>query len=257
MTDAIRSQAATHILNNEFTEASKCYWEIINLNQAEFSDYYNFALSEFSQRNLENAFIGSSLALRLNPTNLTMLEVRAHCSWRFTNIEIAKKDFEQIRAIDLSLDIADFDHFLETEKVFNDYKSDLKLYGGKALDLSNIFFISSNHASINDINPEQQFVKRAIRIVADPDDEDLYNVSVWGLENPHPFWGNFIYVAPKRMNVFVRSKYTIQLNGIGEDDLGNSFENFSLMIGIDPNTGLMDSASLMDLQADKTVCYMA
>jgi len=78
--------------------------------------------------------------------------------------------------------------------------------------------------------------ERAIRIKQNQNDNDLYEVTIYSLQKPHPVWKSYITMAPKKMKVVERTRISIKLEGYGVDDFGEPFSNYSLTINHDLTT---------------------
>ena len=106
------------------------------------------------------------------------------------------------------------------------------------LDLSNIYFISSNHNrydnGIKQIIP-QGGANRAIKIENNINGNEGYTVTIYNLDSNHPIYGDNIQMAPKPMRIQTSSVEKTALIGYGNDpkafgDPRGSFANYGITI---------------------------
>lgn len=91
-----------------------------------------------------------------------------------------------------------------------------------SIDISNIYFISSDHIRFNNDKWSGGNNKGCMRVIAikpDTDYENSYFVTVYNLNDLHPFWGNNIQIAPKRMRIISSDEKHIILRGFGPDPM--------------------------------------
>ena len=90
------------------------------------------------------------------------------------------------------------------------------------LDISKIYFISSNHKRYNNgkwNGSDNRGNMRAIEVKPDSEKDDSYFVTLYNLSGVHPEWGDNIQIAPKRMKVVSSEVNKITLKGYGDDPM--------------------------------------
>lgn len=113
--------------------------------------------------------------------------------------------------------------------------------GSNAIDISDIYFVASDHKRYENGNwteGDNKGCGRAIEVKADPD-SDNYLVTLYNLDGVNPRWGNNIQIAPKRMRIVTSSDGEITMRGYGSDPMLGGFgrppqiqENFGITLHI-------------------------
>lgn len=98
------------------------------------------------------------------------------------------------------------------------------------LSLSNLDFVSTEHTRVENGSRKRNNAKRTIKIESNPQIRDSYLVTIYNNEGQHPFWGDNVQMAPKRMKIKSQTDQKIELIGFGVDDMGGSFADYGLTI---------------------------
>lgn len=239
----IFSEADKLFNEDRLAEASSLYLILINGGIEDRSVLFNRAICESQLGNYEEAFIASNLVLKRYPELDTMLFIRAIASWNLNNFNAANADFEKALELGNTMAAKNFESFTEEETIYNLKMFDAYKNDTVAVDLSNVFFISNQHKRFENNKQISHNLdcERAIRIVQNVDNKELYEVTIFSLQKPHPIWKSYITMVPKRMKISERTRILTKLDGFGVDLTGEPFSNYSLTI----NHGLTDIQSLI------------
>jgi tetratricopeptide (TPR) repeat protein len=180
---------------NRFAEATNLYMLLINEGFETEEILYNRAICEANLGHYEEAFIASNLLLKLNPNVQEILRLRAIALWKFNNFDAANIDFKkgiELGDVIAEKDYRDFagarlDNYMDHFNV--SYENDQV-----SVDLSNVFFISNQHKRFenNKQTSHSINVERAIRLIQNSSDLEIYEVTIYSLQKPHPVWKSYI-----------------------------------------------------------------
>jgi hypothetical protein len=105
----------------------------------------------------------------------------------------------------------------------------------ETFDLSDFRFISDDHIRYengNDVSGHNYGSHREIRVQRNNSGTNEYLVTIYNHDGHHPVWGDNVQMAPKRMEIINTSLTHIELRGVGQDQLGNSFDDYGLILHI-------------------------
>ena len=99
-----------------------------------------------------------------------------------------------------------------------------------------VVFNSSDHVRFQDgaaITGHNYGCHRRFIIEKNIEGHEGYTVTMYNIDGLHPFWGNNIQMAPKRMRIISLHDNIIELRGYGYDQLGGSFADYGVAVLIE------------------------
>lgn len=96
-------------------------------------------------------------------------------------------------------------------------------------------FESSDHIRFQDdkaVSDHHPNFHRRFVIEKNISNDDGYTVTLFNLDGVHPIWGNNVQMSPKKMRIVSKRNNVIEFRGYGDDDFGNSFEDYGISVKI-------------------------
>lgn len=113
--------------------------------------------------------------------------------------------------------------------IFNFFKSDESKK--PSIDLTDFKFLSDDHTRIENGSPSTTNNKGAWRgIRVKSNDNNVFYVTMYNMNENHPVWGDNIQMAEKQMKMLEETDNKIILRGFGVDAMGSSFADYGLTL---------------------------
>lgn len=96
-----------------------------------------------------------------------------------------------------------------------------------------VYFVSNNHTRLENghaISADNRGALRGVKILQEPDDPGLYEVSIHLLDESLSNWGDKVQMAPKPMRLLQEDNSKVILRGEGSDYFGNSFSDYGIVL---------------------------
>ena len=101
-----------------------------------------------------------------------------------------------------------------------------------------IDFDSSDHIRFQNgknVSGHNYNCHRRITIEKNIEGGEGYTVTMYNMDGIHPFWQNYIQMAPKRMRIGSVDENIVNLRGYGFDQMGRPFSDYGIALLVENN----------------------
>jgi hypothetical protein len=159
-------------------------------------------------------------------------------TFQHTNLELAKVNINRYLAL-LENNKIEFLKFSYVQNIIYGFGLAIRL---KVINeqtanekLSNLkyTFMSSDHLRYEQgihVSGPHGGSRRVVEFAPNFEQKEGYLVTIYNQDGTHPFWGDNVQMATKRMKVTEKSNHVIKLQGFGTDPMGNSFRDYAMTI---------------------------